>query len=331
MQVTVDSKDLRRMFADLRPVLKQALDGGLLGINVEGGFLIFTAKAGIIYERRFPCNVPGPAYATVLYKDISDFLPNTGPALIDIEEKAVSIRTAQFSTTFKAAYGEVRPYVRRCKDPKPVLSGTYLKLAQNFGELAPVSRGLKTESSVVLKPPFAICKYPTIWLEVPYAGFVTSISQKELRTIANFNPKYYALGEDAVEFQNGPAILAVPRSPIGDVKNCSQILVDPSPAVPLPDFNPQEQCASLARAAKGPCKLTCCADGWKVFYKNQEVEMAFSVGQCTKPYYTLDTHVEYLTMLFRLLGVEAAGYFTKASNAVMFEVPGVFRLLHSII
>ena len=331
MQVTVEAKDLRRMFTDLRPVLKQALDGGLLGINIEDGFLIFTAKAGIIYERRFPCSVTGPAYSTVLYKDISDFLPSSGPATIDIEEKAVSIRTEKFSTTFTAAYGEVRPYVRRCKDPKQVLVGTYLKLAQNFGELSPVARSLKTESSIILKPPFAICKYPTIWLEVPYGGFVTSISQQELRTIANFNPKHYALGEDAVEFQNGPAILAVPRSPIGEVKTCADILVDPSKAMPLPDFNPLEECASLARTAKGPCKLTCCSDGWRVFYKNQEVEMSFSVGQCSNPYYTLDTHVEYLTMLFRLLGTDVQGYFTKASNAVMFEVPGVFRLLHSIV
>lgn len=331
MQVIVEARDLRRMFSDLRPVLKQSLDGGLLGINVENGFLIFTAKAGLIYERRFPCTVPGPAYATVLFKDIADFLPNQGPAAIDIEEKAVSIRTAQFSTTLASAYGEVRPYVRRCKDPKPVQTGTYLKLAQIFQELAPVSRSLKSESSIIFEPPFAICKYPTVWLEVPYSGFTTSISSKELRTIANFNPKHFALGEDAVEFHNGAAILAAPRTPVGQTTNCTDILKDPEPAKPLPTFGCLEECTSLSRAAKGPCKLTCYSDGWRVYYKNQEVELSFSVGQCSNPYYTLDTHVEYLTMIFRLLGEEVQGYFTKASNAVMFEVPGVFRLLHSII
>lgn len=331
MQVTVESRDLRRMFADLRPVLRGSLDGGQLGINVEGGFLIFTAKAGIIYERRFPCNDPGPIYATVIYKDISDFLPGDGPATLDITDKSVGIRTARFSTTFASAYGEVKPYVRRCSDPKPVQAGTYLKLAQLFGELSPVSKSLKSESSVVLQPPCAVCKYPTVWLELPYAGFQTSISTKELRTIANFNPKHCAVGDDAVEFYNGSALLAIPRTPVAKAKTCDEILKNPGEPLQLYSTGCLEHCVSLARAAKGPCKLTCCSDGWYVAYKNQEVEMSFSVGQCSDPYYTLDTYVEYLPMLFRLLGEEITGYFVKADNAVMFEVPGVFKLLHSII
>ncbi len=331
MQVTVEAKDLRRMFADLKPVLRNSMDGGLLGLAVENGFLIFTAKSGIVYERRFPCQQQGPMSVTVIYRDIADFLTGGGPAVLDISEKSVTIRTAQFSTTFPPAYGEVQPYQKRCQDPKQVTPGIYLKLAQTFGELSTVSRALKKESSILLSDGFAICKYPTIWLEVPYNGFTTTISTKELRTIANFNPKYCAVSDEAAEFYNGSALLAVPRSPLATVKNCGEILVNPSAPMPLPRYGCLEECTSLSRTVKGNCKLTACKDGWRVQYKSQDVEMAFSVGQCLHSYYTLDTYVEYLVMLFRLLGDEQEAYLVKADNAVMFEVPGRFRLVHSIL
>ncbi len=331
MQVTVELKDLRRMFIDLKPILKNSMDGGLLGITIENGSIVFTAKSGIIYERRFPCDQQGPMFATVVYRDISDFLTGDGLALLDVAEKAVSIRTAQFSTTFPSAYGEVRPYQRRCSDPKKVTPGLYLKLAQMFGELSVVSRAMKAESSVLLSDGFAVCKYPTIWLEVPYTGFSTSISTKELRTIANFSPRHCAVSSEAAEFYNGSALLAVPVTPIGTVKSCAEVLKDPAPPMKLPSYTALEECVSLARTVKGACKLTCCADGYRVGYKSQEVEMAFSVGPCNSPYYTLDTYVEYLAMLFRLIGEEQEVYFIKATNAVMFESPNRFRLVHSIL
>lgn len=330
MQVTVEARDLRRMFADLRPIMRNALDGGLLGICVENNTLICTANSAIVYERRFPCEVSGPIYSTVVYRDISEFLPGEGTATITISEKSVDIRTDHFSTSFPPAYGEIRPYVRRCSDPKQVPSGTYLKLVQKFQELAPVSKSMKQDAPIYLCDGFAVCKYPTIWLEVPYSGFQSSISARDLRTIANFNPKHFAVGEEAVEFYNNAAILAVSKAPTGVQKRAEEVLVNPSTPFQLPAYGCLEQSANLARVAKGPCKLTCCADGWRVSYQSQQVELSFSVGSCDAPYYTLDTFVEYLPMLFKLLG-ENAGLLTVAQNAVMFEVPNQFRFIHSII
>lgn len=331
MQVIVESRDLRRMFSDLKPILSRSLDGGLLGVCVENGTLIFTAKSGLIYERRFPCSEQGPVHATVIFRDIAEFLPAEGPAVLDISEKVVSIRTAQFATTMTAAYGDVTPYVRRCSDPKKVTPGAYLKLAQMFGELAPVSRSLKQESSVLLSDGFAICKYPTIWLEVPYEGFTTSISTKELRTVANFNPKHCAVSDEAVEFQNGSALLAVPRTPLSETKRCTDILANPRAPMPLPGYGCLENCTVLSRSVKGPCKLTCYTDGWRVSYKDDRVELSFSVGTCGGNSYTLDTYVEYLPMLFRLLGEEQDNKLIVADNAVMFESNDRFRLVHSIL
>lgn len=330
MQAIIDAKELKRMFVDLRPILKNSMDGGLLGFNVEDNQLIVTCKNGIIYERKFACDVTGPIYSTVIYRDIADMLPTEGLAVISVSEKSVEMRTSEFSTSFVAAYGEIKPYVRRCRDQKQCRQETYAKLASAFRELSPVSKSLKSESSVILRPPFAICKYPTIWLEVPFEGFSTSIGVRELRTIANFNPKYYAASDEAIEFFNGSALLAVPISPVGDVLSTKDILQNPQPPRQLSGLAPLEKALSFARTVKGACKLTYYTDGYKVTYKNQEVEMAFSVGPCMDPIYTLDTYTEYLQMLFRLTQDKTA-YLTVASNAIMIEVPGELRLIHSIV
>ena len=73
------------------------------------------------------------------------------------------------------------------------------------------------------------------------------------------------------------------------------------------------------------------SDGYIVSYKNNEVEMSVSAGPCTGScLYTLDTYTEYLMMIFHLIG-ESKAQLVVGDNAVMLEVPGKLRLLHSIV
>lgn len=332
MQVVVEARELRSMFRSLRPILRNSMDGGLLGFAVEDNILTVTCKNGIIFEQKFAVEPEGPMYATVVFRDIAELLPGQGQVEIDISEKAVSIQAEEFGTTFLAAYGEVTKYVPRVKEYKPCRGEDYRRMANTFQQLSSVSKSLKKESSVLLVPPRAICKYPTVWLEVIFRGLSTTIGLREIRTIANFDPKYYGVSGDAVEFINGSAMMAFPITPVGEVRTCKEVLSNPSEAYRL-SSTPEslESLQSFARTVHGSCKLSFYSDGYSVQYKNQEVEMALRMGACVgKCYYTLDTYTEYLLMFFKLIEGKTA-FLYKADNAIMIEVPNELRLLHSIV
>lgn len=329
MQVVLNARELRAMFSNLRPILRNSVDGGLLGFAIERHVLTVTCKNGVVFEQKFACEPEGPMYSTVIYRDIAELLPREGEVTLDVSEKQVHIKADQFSTIFTAAYGEVRPYTARIGQYKPCKGSTYQGLASAFAELNAVAKTLKREYSVLLVPPVAICKYPSVWLELAYEGISTSIGTRELRTIANFNPKFYGSTDEVVEFVNGSAMLAFPLNPVGECRTCSQVISNPSEPYPLQLISDLESVQSFARAVHGPCRLSFFPDGYSVQYKNQEVEMRLYIGDCHEEcYYTLDTYTEYLMMVFRLIKEKQASL-VVGDNAVMLEVANELRLLHS--
>ena len=331
MFVVIDSLELRRVFEDLSPILRGAKDGATLGFAVENHVFSITYKGGLVYERRFACEEAGPVYITVLYRDIAAFLPSKELVTIYFADNHVEIKTSNFSTILVQAYGETMPYKERNKDFKPCDAEMYEMLTKSFSELSPVSKTLKYESSILLLPPRAICKYATVWLEVPFKGYSTSIGLRELKAVANFQPKRYSVSEGVVEFQNGSAILAVPCNNVGTIKTCKDIIRNPQSPIPIPVIPVTAEVQAFSRAVSGECSVTFYTDGYKLSYSSNTFSLSRTLGLCEgEVIYTLDTFAEYLPMIFRLLdGKEAQ--FIKADNAVMFEVPNQLRLLHSIV
>ena len=331
MQVVLNAKEFKSMFSTLRPILRNAADGGLLGFSVSQHVLSVTCRNGVIFEQKFACEQDGPMFVTVLYRDISDLLPGTGEVYVDLSEKLVHIKADGFTTTLLSAYGQVSPYRKRVQNYKQCDAKDYLRLARAFQELNAVAKTLKRDAPVLLVPPRAICKYPTVWLEVAYRGISTSMGMKDLRTIANFEPKLYGVAEDAIEFLNGSALLAYPLNKVGECKTCKDILVNPSEPKTLHVLESVENIQAMTRVVRGPCKVSFYTDGYIVSYKNNEVEMSVSAGPCTgRCLYTLDTYTEYLMMIFHLIG-ESKAQLVVGDNAVMLEAPGKLRLLHSIV
>lgn len=330
MLAVVPAGEFRRVFSDLKPILRFQQDGAILGFSIEQHLLKVTCKTGIIYERQFACEPEGPLYVTVIYRDISEFLPGKGTVQLDISDTAVEVRATGFSTTFTKAYGEVLPYKPRCQDTRPLPKTLFPMLARVYGELSVVSKTLKTESSILLQPPAAICKYSTIWLEVPFEGFSTSIGLREVRTVANFEPESYGVAQGIVEFRKGPAVLAIPCNEVENVKLCEDVLVQPAKPLPLYSASVLPKVTQFSRAVSGACQLAFFSDGYKLTYKSNVFSLECVLGNCTEYYYTLDTYAEYLPMIFRLID-EAQAFLTVGRNAVMIEVPGSLRLLHSIV
>ena len=297
MQVVLNAKEFKSMFSTLRPILRNAADGGLLGFSVSQHVLSVTCRNGVIFEQKFACEQDGPMFVTVLYRDISDLLPGTGEVYVDLSEKLVHIKADGFTTTLLSAYGQVSPYRKRVQNYKQCDAKDYLRLARAFQELNAVAKTLK----------------------------------RDLRTIANFEPKLYGVAEDAIEFLNGSALLAYPLNKVGECKTCKDILVNPSEPKTLHVLESVENIQAMTRVVRGPCKVSFYTDGYIVSYKNNEVEMSVSAGPCTGScLYTLDTYTEYLMMIFHLIG-ESKAQLVVGDNAVMLEVSGKLRLLHSIV
>lgn len=330
MQVVVDAGKLKRMFRELKPILRKSDDGGILGMFVDNNIFTVTCKSGIIYERQFATDAHGSVAVTVLYRDLSDLLPTSGVAMITLSDKAVMVTTPEFSTTLQAAYGEVTPYKRRCTKFKNISATKLVDAAQMFASLSPVAKTLKMETPILLTSQVAIIKYPSVWLELPFTDFATSIGVRELRTVASFGPRSVGIADDAIEFLSDSALLAIPITPVGSVSTCRDILRNPQSPVGffLGDF--AVQVTSFARSVSGACKLTICKSGAILNYKSNTVEMHYCLGNVDEPIYTLDTFTEYLQMIFRYLSEQEAEL-TVADNVVMFSVHDKFKLLFATI
>lgn len=167
MLIHVNSSDLKSVFKDIKPIFKGSTDAAIMGFNIENHILYITCSSGIVYEQQIASEHPGPYSLTVLYQDLSEILPGRGVVELDLSPLFVGVKCDSMSSTLQQANGIVSRYNRR--------GGTFSKLSTNdvkqwarlFSETAPVTKSLQREAPVIFKPPYAIMKFQSFWLQLP--------------------------------------------------------------------------------------------------------------------------------------------------------------------
>lgn len=330
MLVVVDTRELKEMFNDIKPILKPIGEGALLGVSLSKQVLRFTARNGLVYTKSFYVEGDGPYNVTVLYQDISEMLPSSGVATLDLEPVFVGIKTQQLSTTLRLANGIVSEYNTDLTEFRPCDAALYKRISDNFALLSPVAKSLGQETSAIMAPPYAVLKYSTVWLQTPFEGFDSLLSLRDLKAIAAFNPSELAISETAIEFKRRSAFLAVPKSPTQKTTTVIDILKNPSKPINLFPSNPLADVQKFTRSVgAGACKLLFYADGYEVKVDNSRYQCQFAHGDCTKLLYTLPTYLEYLPMLFRIFPMKSA-QLVIGTNAVAVSEEKT-TLLHSVV
>ena len=330
MLVTVDAKELKEMFSDIKPILKSIQEGALVGVSLSDHILTFTVRNGLVYTKTFVVEATGPYSITVLYQDLSEMLPASSTAQLDLEPVFVGVKTKNLNTLLVRANGIISPYASELQGFQKCDTALYTRLANNFTLMSPVSKSLGVESSAILAPDYAILKYSTVWLQIPFNDFTSSISLRDLRSIAAFKPAEVAVSETAVEFKRRTALLAIPRTPLQSTTSVKDVIKDPERPIQLFRSNPLTDIQKFVRSVgSGACVLLFYTDGYEVQVENPRYNCSFRHGDCTQHIYSLHTYLEYLPMLFRIFPMQSA-VLTKGSNAIAISEERT-TLLHSIV
>lgn len=303
MLIHVNSSDLKSVFKDIKPIFKGSTDAAIMGFNIENHILYITCSSGIVYEQQIASEHPGPYSLTVLYQDLSEILPGRGVVELDLSPLFVSVKCDSMSSTLQQANGIVSRYNRR--------GGTFSKLSTNdvkqwarlFSETAPVTKSLQREAPVIFKPPYAIMKFPSFWLQLPNTVLDTVMALSELKAVAEFGPTEYSVTADAIEFKRGSAILAVPRNAADSCKFIDDMLKDHGEPGVLAggSYLPKIQ-QFLRSVGPGPCRCHFYESGIDIEVSRPKVQSNMKMGKCDTPIATLPTFIEYVQMFFKLCG-----------------------------
>lgn len=306
MLIRTNASELKAVFRDIKPIFKNMADAATIGFTVEGHILYITCANGLVYEQQLVSEQEGPYSLTVLYQDLSELLPGRGVVELDLSPLFVSIKCETMTSTLKQANGITTRYLRRSNTFNRISPEEVKHWSRLFSETAPVAKSLRREAPVIFKPPYAIIKFPSFWLQLPNRSLDTVMALNDLKAVAEFAPTEYSCTPDVVEFKRGSAILALPRNVMDTCKFIGDMLSDHSIPQTLMGgtYLPRVQ-QFLRSAGPGPCRCHFYHGGIDLEVNRPKAQASIKIGVCDTPITTLPTFLEYVQMFFRLCGEES--------------------------
>lgn len=303
MLIRLNAAELKGVFKDIKPIYKNCQDGALMGFNVDNYNLYITCSNGVVYEQHLPCEHPGPYSLTVLYQDLSELLPGRGVVDLELAPLYVSITSEFISATLQRANSDIARYRQRAMEFSQIDPSIVRGWASVFSETSTISKSLKREAAVVFKPPHAIIKFPTFWLQLQNNILDTSMSLNVLKAIAEFAPTEFATTDSAIEFRRRNATLSVQRTPIETCEFIDSITSDHEAPVTLrgQSYLPRIQ-QFLRSVGAGRCRCYFYRSGIEVVVSRPKVQSSLRIGECDAKIAVIDTFLEYVQMFFRLCG-----------------------------
>ena len=327
MLISVNASELKTVFRDIKPVFKNTMDAAIMGFTVEEHILYITCSNGVVYEQQLVSEHPGPYSLTVLYQDLSEILPGRGVVELDLSPLFVGIKCDSMSSILRQANGMVSRYSRREGTFKSISTNEIKQWARLFSETAPVAKSIQREAPVIFKPPHAIMKFPTFWLQLPNNTMDTVMALNELKAVAEFAPTEYKVTADALEFKRGSAILAVPRNTIDSCKFVDDMLCDHGQSMVLEGGSYLTRVQQFLRSVgAGACRCHFYRNGIDLEVSRPKVQSSMKIGTCDTPITTLPTFLEYVQMFFKLCG-ESAITITAGKSSICLRTPSLSMLL----
>lgn len=327
MLIRIDAAELKSVFKDIKPIFRGATEAALMGFTVENHILYITCMNGVVYEQQIASEHPGPYTITVLYQDLSEILPGRGVVELDLAPLYVGIKCERMSSILQQANGMVSRYKQRGKDFHKISPSDLKHWASIFAETAPVAKSIQREAPILFKPPIAVMKFPSFWLQLPNKSLDTVLSLGELKAVAEFAPTEYCTLPDAIEFRRGSATLAVPRNAVDSCKCVEEMCKQHGPARTVKGGNYLPKIQQFLRSVgPGECRLYLCEDGVDLQVSRPRVQSSLQLGECRTPITTVSTFLEYVQMFFKVFG-EAAVSVSEGKGSLRLSTSEVSMLL----
>ena len=330
MLLTVNASDIKAAFVEMKPLFKSVDTCNALGFTVHDHVLYITCNAGVVYERQVVVDQVGPYTITVLYQDLSEIIPARGVLSINLEPLFVEISSDFMSSTLQQANGVVSRYKPRNKPFAPISPSYVQSLADLFGNTSPISKALKREAAVVFKPPYARMEYTTFWLECSNDQLDITMSLTQLKALAAFKPTEFSTSADAIEFRKGPALLAVPRNSPCESSCVQDLLQAPVAHGVLQGSTYLTRIQQFWRSVgAGECRCYIYKDGIDLVVSRPKVQSHLKIGDCTELITSFSTFMEYIQMLFTIIGTANAEVI-RGNNYLCLRTATVSMLLSTL-
>jgi len=330
MLVEVNAADLKAAFQDMKPIYKAGCTTPVLGITLEDHILYFTSTAGLVYEYQMVVDQPGPYMLTVLYQDLSELLPTRGVLELHLEPLFVEIKGDRMSAVLQQANSIVSRYTPRKLELHPIQPGGVSAIAQLFAETAPVSKSLRKEVPVIFKPPYAIMKFPTFWLQCNNSILDMTMDLQALKSLSTFAPTQYGANAEVVEFHRKGALLAMPRNPSAECCFVDDVIAKHTTPTGVQSGPYLQKVQQLLRAVgPGQCRCYFYRDGMEVVVSRPTVQASVRVGECSEQVAVFSTFLEYVQMLLKVIGAESFDI-TRGTDSICLQTPQIKMLLAAL-
>lgn len=213
MLATVRGAELKSCFIDMSSLLKKYDRAKVFGIEATKDKITFTVDTGISYTRSIDV-ISGSEMInmslTVLFADISHFLPARSEITLDITQFCVRVIAPGATMTLQIGESIVAPYVPRrgalVDLDYAAIRGAY----KVFSGTADLQKAYGRDFAITMYGDYALMRSPTLWIRTKSQGLVSILSMEQLKSIVTFQPDFVE-ESDRLEFHKGNAILSIPK------------------------------------------------------------------------------------------------------------------------
>lgn len=213
MLATVRGSDLKSCFIDMSTMLKKYDRAKVFGIHTDKTSITFTCDTGSCYTRTIDLT-PGADFVsmdvTVLFADVSHFIPAKADITIDINQSYVEIVTPKSSIILKIGESIVAPYKERGGKVVDLDFAVLRNASKVFNGTTDLQKAFNRDFAVTFYGDKAVMQTPTLWIQTKSQGIKCVLSMDQLKSIVTFKPEFVE-ESDRLEFKKGKAILSIPR------------------------------------------------------------------------------------------------------------------------
>lgn len=262
----VRANDLSSCFHDINPLIPKGAKDMAVLFELKGSTLTIAHTTGCVYKSELAVSNPENSIETaiVMYKNLSDFIPNNGEIDIEIEAFGITLSDEDFTIQLPRGYSEIH-----LPDFPDVSYTTIETNTFTQGLLDLLNLGLANLYSVD-KPihvygDISVLKYPNMQAQartqgLPFKGLITP---EHAKLLARFHPQeFYTDGTETLYMRKQGAYLVLPIQPLIEDNNFLNLMSRVDNPVTLSFDKYVDQVRSMAKLGKKlVCTITIYSDG----------------------------------------------------------------------
>ena len=296
MTVRVQCSILHSIFNELGAIFKNSEQFRAFNFTVKDGTLYINANTGIRYEARIYNVGSGSADINVLFQDVSEILPQSGEASLELEPTYVLLSVGVFRITFSLANDTVVPMLTtNTAGDLSINTSSFYSNYKTLTNVATLRKAYKLDPYLCYTPESSYIKFPTVWIRTRGCGLSMSLDRLTAIAITVFSPTSYTVSGDVAYFYNSNAVMCIPFR-IPEDNNFDAV-------IPTNGFNASWDFEPVATALKkivkvvgeGMCSIVLGEHGFSLRIMRKGINTVISFGDTTQlSKYTVQVPIEIL-------------------------------------